>query len=115
MESQRAVSLFRIVRSNPPTEADFWSRQRLGIPLVDPTKHRIWIGVSTFQTWNAANSKALVYPDKGAWIAELHAPHASGVIRFKQTGRPRDRHVTVWAEPEILLAAVVFVTPVRRG
>lgn len=114
MGKQVDFTFYRIVRSNPPTERDFWSHKQLGIPLLDPSNERLWEGVSAFDSLAQARKKARRFPDKGDFIAVLRITPDSG-IAFAQTGRKREGHHTLWADPQPLLAAVVDIVPVAEN
>lgn len=111
MDRQAPAKLHRIVKSNPPTEEDFWSHERLGIPLFDPSHKELYSGVSTYERLEMAREKARTYPDKGTFIAVLDVRTEEGV-RCKRTGSRRNKHYTLWAEPKTLLGCVVAVEPV---
>lgn len=102
---------YRIVRSDPPTERDFWSYKAHGIPLLDPTKARLAEGVSVYSHLGDAKKKARRYPDKGQHIAVLRMPEASA-FHIERTGPRRERHYTIWAAPAVLLGFVVETVPV---
>jgi hypothetical protein len=115
LEMRAARTLFRIVRTNPPTEEDFWSNERKGRKCRDPQNKELWDGVSTYLTVEEARETALGYPPvAGEWIAELRFVEEPGVIRAQRTGKTKRRHYTIWADPGVLLASVVRVVPVGR-
>ncbi len=68
--------LYRVVRSNPPTDADFVSHRALGRRLprrADAALIRAWDGVSTLTTRELAAEYARSVR-LGEWIAELEVP-----------------------------------------
>jgi hypothetical protein len=68
--------LFRVVRSNPPTDGDFMSHRELGRRLprrADTALIRAWDGVSTLTTLELAGEYARS-ARLGEWIAELEVP-----------------------------------------
>ena len=104
-------TLFRIVRSDPPTLADFVSNVELGRPLPrDPEAARLWSGISVNETENQARRRARGVPVLGNYLAELHLDEES-FVRIERTTRSRGHH-TVWADPVLLLRSVVRVLPI---
>jgi hypothetical protein len=67
-ESGAERTFYRIVRSNPPPILDFTSnaargrRIRAGLPRM---YHRLWDGLSAYDTAGAAHAKVLVSPMLG--------------------------------------------------
>lgn len=101
---------YRIVRQNPPRLEDFHSHQARGIrprrPLTEDEREQ-WGGVSAFRTLEAARKIQALMPHLGSQIAALDLAEGHGV-RIKRTGRTAD-HVTIWASPSQLIAAVISV------
>ena len=106
-------SLFRIVRTNPPTLRDFASHAVLGQqprrPLT-PREQNLWRGISLYSTLMAAIQRAHDSPWLGSFVAELNIPD-DVPLRIEQTGRQRE-HYTAWGPADVLLSQVVAVTPV---
>jgi hypothetical protein len=100
------ATFFRIVRTNPPTEADFLSYQALGRPLLrdTPSQRRSWEGVSVTSTLRAALSLLARAPSLGSFVAVLELDE-NGPVRFGQTGRAPE-HYDLWGDPRDMLAAV---------
>lgn len=67
------MRLYRAVRNDPPTEADFQSPWEQGRHPPKPQLERAWKAVSTFRTFDKAVDKAIQY-DLGDFIAELDVP-----------------------------------------
>ena len=109
-------TFFRIVRVNPPTDRDFWSHQRLGKTLRDPTPQSRdqWAGVSVYADMEDAINLSRQFPRLGQWVAEVHLQPAAD-IRIEKTGSKRDSHHTVWAASEQLLRSVVAVRGIPGG
>lgn len=105
-------TLYRIVKSDPPTEADFLSYKAIGRPLLrdTPSQRRSWEGISVTSTLGAARVLAARAPSLGRFIAILELDE-NGPIRFAQTGRASE-HYDLWGEPGEILATVVRVVPV---
>ena len=61
-----------------------------------------------------AVSKALRYPQLGAWLAEIDLTRSAN-LRVEQTGRRRLRHYTVWAEPDDLFGCVARVISIAES
>ena len=110
-EPQRRV-FYRIVRRDPPDDADFLSYEALGRspPDHNPETVRRWRGVSAFDSLRAARTMARRRPRLGAWVAELHIEEISE-IRWERTGKTAG-HYTLWGRARELLALVVAVWPV---
>jgi hypothetical protein len=105
-------TFYRIVRTDPPTEADFLSFHALGRPLRNPTPEtrRMWEGVSVQSTQESARSLTALSPRLGQFIAVMDvAP--GGPIRFEQTTRVVT-HYTLWGTPAAMLATVRSVVAV---
>lgn len=101
---EAARTFFRVVKTNPPTERDFWSHQALGIPLQREEDREIWTGVSVQATEQQARRTARI-PRLGSYIAKLEVMQ-EGAITFRRTTR-RPGHYTLWGNPNELLACVV--------
>ncbi len=90
---------------------DFTSSQALGKPLRGDTaqSHRLWLGLSVFDTANGARLMATRYPSLGRFIAMLRI-HPGVTIQFERTtGTPG--HFTPWGDPADMLACVIEVKP----
>jgi hypothetical protein len=107
-------SFYRIVRSNPPTLADFLSNEAKGRRLQRPTPEAIrrWSGLSAYDTVGQARITALLYPRLGTFIAELHV-RVNGTITSERWPDVADGRFTLWGEPEEFLSLVAHVEPVR--
>jgi hypothetical protein len=107
-----ARTFYRVVRSDPPTPADFTSNAARGRPLPDPSAEtrRLWAGVSVNATEAQARRRARRYPALGAWIARLELPEGAPVQAARTTRIPG--HHTLWGDPAVLLRCVVAVVPV---
>ena len=105
------ATFFRIVKADPPTEADFLSYKALGRPLLrdTPSLRRSWEGVSVTSRLEAARALAARAPSLGRFIAVLELVEG-GPVRFAQTGGAPE-HYDLWGEPHDMLAAVVRVVP----
>jgi hypothetical protein len=104
---------YRVVKSNPPTAADFMSYQERGIRPMRPLtgrEHGRWSGVSHYDSAQAAATAAREKPRLGQYVAAVRIP-ADAPVRIEQTGRVQ-AHYTIWAEPSLLLSWVVSVTAV---
>ena len=103
-------TLWRIVRTNPPSEADFLSNEAKGLRPRDEdaeTLH-LWSGISVFTTLTQARRMARRVPSLG--VAELHIPDDPGVHVERTLGRG---HYTLWGDADRLLISVVRVVPVE--
>ena len=98
-------NFFRIVASNPPTESDFYSYERLGISIARPTARtlRLQQGISVYSTLERTVRQAKQYPHLGSYIAIMEIDDER--IFVEQTGRD-PAHYTIWADPLALLHTV---------
>lgn len=102
---------YRIVRTVPPTRADFLSYQELGKrPLrSDPETRRLWAGISVNESKAQAQRRALDLPHLGAYISAIDIAE-DGTIQYQRTGRGHG-HYTVWGEADRLLPSVIETEP----
>jgi hypothetical protein len=70
---------------------------------------RFHTGISTMDTEAGARALARRYRDQGRYIAAIDSSR-SGSIQYRRTGWVG--HVTLWAPPDDILAAVVGVVAV---
>jgi len=110
----RAVTFYRIVKSDPPGPDDFLSADAKGIPPPedDPEKIRLWDGISAYATEPQARRKAGVSWRLGSYIAVLDFP-LNAPIRFERTTRSSG-HYTLWGDPTDIAAYVVAIIRVDR-
>ena len=103
------LSLYRVVKSNPPTVQDFLSFKALGIPLRRQTTKglRLWDGLSVYRTREQATSLASSSPHLGRFVAEVRIRRDADFRLELDNGK--DGHCTIWGEPEDLLHLVVSV------
>ncbi len=111
MAMQPARVFYRIVLTDPPTVADFESRQAKGLPPrgAELRRPELYRGLSLYATEVQAGETARRFPALGNFIAAVAIP-VNGPFRVEQTLRPG--HYTLWGEPEDLLAAVVATVPI---
>ena len=104
---------YRVVRSNPPTLADFTANRALDRVLRDPNpeRQRLWAGISVNATEAQARNREIDYPAMGRWIARLDIPD-DVPIRAERTLPNSRGHHTLWGEPAHLLRCVSSVRPV---
>lgn len=105
------ATFYRIVKTNPPKEADFLSYRALGRSLLrdTPSQHRSWEGISVTSTLGAARALSARAPNLGRFSAVLELAEHSPV-RFEQTGRTPE-HYDLWGEPRDVMMAVIQVVP----
>ena len=110
--SESMRTLYRITRTSPPTEEDFWSHAQRGIRPYsdDPEVLRCWTGVSFHDSFRSAVRKARRVPNLGQFIAEIRLP-VGGVFRIEKTMNDPS-HFTIWGDAADLLATVVRVARV---
>lgn len=100
--------VWRTVRANPPTEADFLSQKALGRPRRDAPIEQ-WEGVSTFDNLAVAAAVARRWK-QGTYLARLVLP-PGGPVRWTKTRG--EAHYTLSGTPAELLACVVEVVPLE--
>mgnify|MGYP001003731996 CR=1 FL=1 len=103
------ILLYRIARSNPPSEWDMTSHEGRGIPLRFRTARalRRWSGLSVYTSPIAAVALAVDSPRLGSYIAELRVA-LDGTIRM-ELNNGEHGHCTIWGDPRLLLTLVVRV------
>ena len=113
--AQASFRLFyRIVRTNPPTIADFMSNAAKGKRPRHPEPEvlRLWDGLSAYSTVEQARATAQLFPRLGRYIATVRVPEP-GTVQFEQTRDPAEGHFTLWGEPAEMLALVMSAAPVE--
>jgi hypothetical protein len=105
-------TFFRIVRTDPPTLADFTSPTLRGKmpPTDDPEALRLAGGISVFRTEAQARRHARRMPMLGAYLAEVAIPSGAPVHSERTLRTPG--HHTLWGTPAFLLACVSRVVAV---
>ena len=108
-DAERLV--YRIVKTDPPTVADFLSNAARGRARRGPEARRpeLHTGLSLYDGEAAARATAQRFPFLGAYLAAIRIP-AAGPVRVEQTLGAG--HCTIWGHPDDLLALVVAVVPV---
>ena len=108
------MRLYRIVKSNPHTRADFLSNAAKGRQPRNPTPEvlRRWDGLSAFTSFEAALANARIFPRLGRFIVELDIP-MDGSIAVEPHPGPDEEHVTIWGDPDLLTEMVTNI--VRIG
>lgn len=99
-------TMFRIVRTNPPTLDDFLSYAEQGVepmrPLTADEAHR-WLGLSVYDSLDRARGQARRRRGQLGWfVSRLELPDD---IVIEQTGANTAHH-TIWGDPDAFLAAV---------
>lgn len=102
-------TLWRIVKTDPPTVKDFQSRTERGLPPIDPDQPELNDGISAFDSEARAKQQATEVPRLGRFVAEFWIPDDCEARRTGQS----PGHYTVWGEAETLLASVARVVPVK--
>jgi hypothetical protein len=99
-------TFYRIVKTNPPTEADFLSHAARGLPLRrdTPESRRSWERVSVYDSLERARSIVARFPAIGAFIAELEI-EPDGSVAYEQSGDD-PHHFDVDGPPDRLLRTV---------
>jgi hypothetical protein len=108
-----AYTLYRIVRSNPPSREDFLSNAARGRRLESPTTERLrlWAGLSSWATFAQAVRSARRHSGSGGYVATLIILD-DAAIQVERTLGPG--HHTIWGDPDELLGCIAAVEPVGR-
>lgn len=114
-EDAGVARFYRIVLTDPPTEADFLSHAVLGRPIpvnATPEVARSWSAVSVFDTAERARQIARLASRRGrelgGYLALLEIAEG-GPVHSEKTGGPG--HYDLRASAADLLACVVAVLP----
>ena len=102
-----ARPFFRIVKTAPPTVADFLSAKALGLPRRPNEPEEIWAGLSVWATEAQARRQQRRFPRLGNFAAVLVIDDEQ--VRVERTYGPG--HHTIWGDPEALLAAITLIVP----
>ena len=104
-------TFFRVVKTDPPGEADFLSHEARGLVPRDPSREAVRLsrGVSVLDSEERARATARRWPRMGRFIARLDISDEAAVT-YERTGA--SGHYTLWADPTVLLASVTTVVPV---
>lgn len=105
-------TVYRIVRTDPPTLADFTSSVARGLPARgdDAETRRLRDGIPVYATEAQARNKARDFPALGGYVARLDLP--AGVAVQVERTVPRSRgHHTAWGDAALLLRCVSAVEP----
>ena len=102
---------YRVVHENPPSVEDVMSPEAIGEPFVhaDPSRRRLWDGLSCYATEAQARRNARRFRSHGAYIAVIRIEDGAR-IRVERTLGPG--HYTLWGDPAEILARVIAVIPV---
>jgi hypothetical protein len=104
-------TFYRIVKTDPPTLADFLSHAARGLPLRrdTPELRRSWERVSVYDSLERTRAIVARFPTIGRFIAEL-VIEAGGTLTYEQSGDDL-HHFDVDGDPDELLKAVRQVVP----
>ena len=107
-----ARTFYRIVKTDPPSQYDFWSHQARGLspPNTKPVTLYVWDGISVYDSEARARRKAFDFPLLGSYIAAIRIED-DDPIRAERTTSSRG-HYTLWGDPALMLARVSSVVPV---
>lgn len=104
------ATLYRIVKTDPPSERDFMSKAALGLQAPDrlsARQRRDWEAISVYTTEARARERARLNPNLGMFVAELAMPEST-MFEFELWGQD-PLHYNLWAEPAPLRARAVRV------
>lgn len=110
MRDEDFITLYRIVKTDPPTVDDMKSNAAKGSQPRgnDPEVRRLWSGISLFDSIERARRQAGRGPWHGnAYIAELRIP----IDTFQLESTRGQGHYTLWGLPHAILS---YVTQVER-
>jgi hypothetical protein len=106
-------TFYRIVRTDPPTAADFMSNRDKGLPPRGPevSDPDLWAGISVYDHRDRAESQARRY-QLGAFLAVIELPdnRQPGGLRVSKTLTDPHHH-TLWGAPDTLVTLVTRVVP----
>ena len=112
-------TLYRIVKTNPPTRRDFLSNQaRRGDPKPDlpPAVRRLWDGISVHETELPSRRQAQETPWTGGFIAELRiSEQTTAPVHWERTILGNEGHHTLWGNLDELLSLVTRVVSVAEA
>lgn len=111
VDEEQPPLLWRIARTDPPTETDFLSNQERGIPRRRSEPEELWSGLSTFDNVTVAAEMARRW-GLGNYLVGL-ALDPVGPIRWAKTRG--ESHYTLWGRPADMLARVVEIRRVESG
>ena len=106
MSAGAIPALYRIIKSDPSEERDFYSAMMLArIPPRRPERKNPgeWAGISMFNSVEEARRRVAKYPQMGTAIAQVEGIDPVWSI-VKPTGE--DGHYTAWGRPGVFLLAV---------
>ena len=104
-------TFYRVVKTNPPTLADFRSDKERGKAQPStPELARLWDGLSVADSEDRVRKMVQRFPAMGSFIAAIAVPE-HGAIRYERTVR-RPGHYTLWGDAAAILERVQSVTPV---
>ena len=97
---------YRIVRDDPPTDADFKSHQAMGRPLRDPSLRRERAeGISVYDSLPCALHRIRATRAKiGRFVVPLAVPDGTS-IDVRRTGND-PRHFTLYGSAPVLMALI---------
>ena len=106
-----ARRFYRIVKSDPPTIADFTSPAAQSKPFThpDPSRRRLWDGPSLYGTEAQARRNARRFRTHGSYVVGIEIED-DAPVRVERTLGPG--HYTLWGDPIDLLARRVSISPV---
>lgn len=115
LDPGRAITVWRIVRSDNPDDPVFLNSLRSHYELgddprgVERSSAIIYMGISAYVDEAAAHGTAQKWDKLGDFIAEIRLRAGNG-FNFAHTGQPL--HLTIWGHPVKLQDAVVDIQPV---
>ena len=103
--------LYCVVKTDPPTAADFLSNAARDRPLrgSEVGKPELHTGLLMYDSEVVARATARRFPFLGVYLAIVRIP-TGALVRVEQT--LGEGHYTVWGAPDLLLTLVVAVVPV---
>jgi len=113
LRGRSRVVLHRIVQKETPGEQDFVSAFVLGNPpprRLQKESAPVWMALSMLSHFDAARSRARLFPRLGAHVARVELGSGQG---FAIAETIESGHFSVWGDPLKLRNAVTRVYPVR--
>jgi hypothetical protein len=111
-----AQTIYRIVHSNAPSDADYLTYEQLGktSDLHSDMHVRMAQGYSCFVSFTKARSRAKGLPWRGNAFIATYLLEDGVDFELQQTGR-RLSHYTLWCDASVLKQALQSVVPVRES
>ena len=108
--------VYRIVVTNPPTDADYMTYEQLGKALDrdDPESVRMRSGYSVYLQFNHARDRGRRFSWKSNCFVAEYVLSDDDDYELEQTSR-NPKHYTLWCDESLLRGRERRITPVSKG